>query len=91
MKGGTYLWKAKGTSMKSKLESVGPFQEFGWTGVTFGGSAIHIWYLEKTEHGTLVKVERKYGRLAGRTLQKQYEQRPGKGHGALAGKAENGK
>lgn len=30
---------------------------FGWSGTTFGGSAIHNWYLTAENGGTLVKVE----------------------------------
>ncbi|MDO8366957.1 MAG: hypothetical protein Q7T20_09185, partial [Saprospiraceae bacterium] len=30
---------------------------FGWSGQTFGGSAIHNWYFEYKNGSTLVKVE----------------------------------
>lgn len=50
-------WKVNGVSIKSTLHTVDPHKAFGWSGTTFGGSAIHNWYLTPQGTGTLVKVE----------------------------------
>ncbi len=54
--GTTFRWKVNGASIRSILQMVEPHHSFGWSGVTFGGSAIHIWYLEPQNGGTVVRV-----------------------------------
>jgi hypothetical protein len=55
--GQSFKWKINGVSILSKLEIIEENKVFGWTGKTFGGKAIHNWYLEEIAEGTLVKVE----------------------------------
>jgi uncharacterized protein YndB with AHSA1/START domain len=55
--GATFRWKVNGASIDSTFHTVLPNHTLGWTGVTFGGSAIHNWYLQKNATGTLVMVE----------------------------------
>ncbi len=55
--GAKFQWTINGTKIKSVLHTVEPQRAFGWSGTTFGGSAIHNWYLESQHGGTLVKVE----------------------------------
>lgn len=55
--GAKFQWKVNGASIRSVLHTVEPQKAFGWSGVTFGGSAIHNWYLESKNGHTLVKVE----------------------------------
>lgn len=55
--GAIFQWKVNGASIRSVLHTVEPKKAFGWSGVTFGGSAIHNWYLESKNGYTLVKVE----------------------------------
>ena len=55
--GTSFRWTVNGAKIKSVLHTVEPCRAFGWSGVTFGGSAIHNWYLEKREGGAIVKVE----------------------------------
>lgn len=50
-------WTVNGARIKSVLHTVQTDRAFGWSGTTFGGSAIHNWYLEQHRDGTLVKVE----------------------------------
>lgn len=52
-----FLWTVNGAKIKSTLHTVEPHKTFGWSGTTFGGSAIHNWYLENQNGATLVKVE----------------------------------
>lgn len=55
--GANFKWTVNGAQIKSVLHTVETNRAFGWSGVTFGGSAIHNWYLEAQEEGVLVKVE----------------------------------
>lgn len=55
--GAKFNWKINGASIRSILHTVNTNRAFGWSGVTFGGSAIHNWYLEHKNGSTLVKVE----------------------------------
>lgn len=55
-KGSAFKWKIKGAKINSIIQSCNENEIFGWTGKTFGGTAIHIWNLEKSENGTVVKV-----------------------------------
>jgi Polyketide cyclase / dehydrase and lipid transport len=49
--GATFKWKAGGVSFISKLHTVTPFIEIGWTGKTWWINAVHNWYLEEEENG----------------------------------------
>jgi uncharacterized protein YndB with AHSA1/START domain len=51
-----FQWKINGAAIQSVLQVVVPHQTFGWSGVTFGGSAIHRWQLTPASGGTLVQV-----------------------------------
>jgi uncharacterized protein YndB with AHSA1/START domain len=57
MVGAKFNWKINGASISSILHTVETNRAFGWSGVTFGGSAIHNWYLENKNGHTLVRVE----------------------------------
>jgi uncharacterized membrane protein len=50
-------WKSGGLSFQSKIHTITPKQMFGWTGRTIGASAIHNWWFEENEMGTIVHVE----------------------------------
>ena len=52
-----FRWKASRVRFTSRLHTVIPGQILGWTGKTLGASAIHNWYLEPGDNGTLVRVE----------------------------------
>lgn len=55
--GSVFHWKINGASIRSILHTVETNQKLGWSGATFGATAIHNWYLEARDGGTLVKVE----------------------------------
>lgn len=55
--GSKFEWETNGASIKSEIHTAKINNTFGWTGSTFGGTAIHNWYLEETENGTIVRVE----------------------------------
>lgn len=52
-----FKWTVNGAKINSTLHTVAPYQTFGWSGTTFGGSAIHNWYLRAQGEGTYVQVE----------------------------------
>ena len=55
--GATFNWKVNGASIRSVLHTADVGYAFGWSGTTFGGSAIHNWQLKSQNGGTLVHVE----------------------------------
>ncbi|MEZ4828467.1 MAG: SRPBCC family protein [Bacteroidia bacterium] len=55
--GAKFRWTVNGAKIKSVLHTVDTYKTFGWSGTTFGGSAIHNWYLESKNGGTQVRVE----------------------------------
>jgi len=55
--GTTFDWKTSGAKIHSTLHTVEPYSQFGWTGTTFGGFAVHNWILNETEGETTVEVE----------------------------------
>jgi len=52
-----FKWTVNGAKIKSTLHTVDPHKTFGWSGITFGGSAIHNWYLRAQGDGTYIQVE----------------------------------
>lgn len=55
--GAVFNWKSGGLSFHSKIHTMKPQTEFGWTGKTFGASAIHNWKFEQRDSITVVHVE----------------------------------
>lgn len=55
--GTTFVWANGGPKIKSRIALVHPSAQLAWTGVTFGGKAIHVWSLGPLPAGgTLVKT-----------------------------------
>lgn len=64
--GTTFDWKTGGAKIHSTLHTVEPYQQFGWTGKTFGMFAIHNWRLTEIKGTTTVEVDESMeGFLAG--------------------------
>lgn len=55
--GSTFDWKTGGANIHSKIHTVEPFRQFGWTGKTFGLLAIHNWTLKELDGKTEVIVD----------------------------------
>jgi uncharacterized membrane protein len=55
--GTAFDWKADGLSFQSTIHTAIPQSSFGWTGTTFGASAIHNWTFEARGNTTIVKVQ----------------------------------
>jgi hypothetical protein len=58
--GTVFRWKAGPSTIKSTIEHVLPPRLISWTGKTLGINAIHYWYLEPRDGGTLVRTEESY-------------------------------
>lgn len=55
--GSSFKWKANGISFRSVIHTIKPKTLFGWTGKTFGASAIHNWEFIQNDNVTIVHVE----------------------------------
>jgi uncharacterized protein YndB with AHSA1/START domain len=58
--GTTFVWKAGGTKIVSRLEQVAPPHRIAWTGKIFGIRAIHVWELAAEAGGTRVRTEESF-------------------------------
>lgn len=56
-KGTEFTWKAGGLSFASRIHTIAPLAGFGWTGKTFGASAIHNWFFKEESGKTVIRVE----------------------------------
>jgi hypothetical protein len=77
--GSTFIWKTGGILINSKLHTVNPYSEFGWTGKTFGMFAIHNWVLTEHENNTIVKVEESMEGLLAKILKSSFNKSLEKG------------
>ena len=59
--GARFRWKAGGVSLISRIHTVKPVSEFGWTGKTLGASAIHNWWIEESGDAVNLRVEESLG------------------------------
>lgn len=55
--GSTFRWKASGLNIVSTIQELEPQRRIGWTGVSLGMRAIHIWTFEPQGGGTRVTTE----------------------------------
>ena len=55
--GAEFKWKAGGLSFTSQIHTVEQKTRFGWTGKTFGASAIHNWFFKVEGGNTVIRVE----------------------------------
>jgi hypothetical protein len=53
----TFDWKTGGAKIHSTLQTIEPFNHFGWTGKTFGIYAIHKWTKTEINGQTQVAVD----------------------------------
>ncbi len=52
--GTIFKWKAKGMNIASTIQELEPTQKIGWTGISLGMTAIHIWEFEPKGRSTRV-------------------------------------
>ena len=53
--GSVFRWKSGSASLVSTLATVDPPREIGWTGVSMGIHAVHVFHLESAGGGTRVR------------------------------------
>lgn len=66
--GTTFVWRAGGTKIASRLEEVVPPARLAWTGKTMGIRAVHVWRLTPQGEGTHVRTEESFDGLIVRLL-----------------------
>lgn len=52
----TFEWRSGGVKINSRLHTVEPYRNFGWTGRSLGMTAIHNWTLMESNGQTIVSV-----------------------------------
>jgi len=72
--GKTFNWKAGGLPIRSKLHTVNPPSELGWTGRIWWITAIHNWTLQEQDGLTVVTVEESLGGFLSSLMKKTLEQ-----------------
>jgi hypothetical protein len=76
--GSVFRWKSGPGTITSTLEEVEPRREIGWSGMSMGIIAVHVYRLEPSAEGTRVRAEESFDGLmvrvfkgaARKTLQK---------------------
>lgn len=58
--GTTFNWKAGGISIVSTLQEIDPTAKLVWTGKAIGTRAIHVWSLQNTPAGVLVRTSESF-------------------------------
>ena len=58
--GTTFVWKAGGSKIVSRLEQVEPPHRMAWTGKVLGIRAVHVWELAAEAGGTRVRTEESF-------------------------------
>lgn len=72
--GSVFRWKAGPGTIKSTLRVVHPPNEIGWTGVSFGIDAIHVWRIEERDGHSVLSTEESWEGLMAK-LFRRYSQR----------------
>lgn len=86
--GKTFKWKANGMVINSRLHTVYPYSEIGWTGQIWWIKAIHNWYLSSEGNGTRIVVRESMRGLGASFLRKTIEEGIAKSLQELKAKAE---
>jgi len=59
--GSIFKWKSKGITIVSTLQEVTPNERLAWSGKALGTDAIHVWELEPTDQGVILRTEESFG------------------------------
>ena len=71
--GSEFRWKAGPGTINSTIQRVEPPRLIAWTGRTLGIHAVHFWWLEPRDAGTLVRTEESYDGLAARVFRRRLQ------------------
>lgn len=74
-----FVWKTGGARITSTLHTVKPAQYFGWTGKTFGATAIHNWQITSDNGITKVTVQESMGGFLTRLMKHSFRKNLEKG------------
>jgi uncharacterized protein YndB with AHSA1/START domain len=55
--GVSFVWKSQGYTVTSTVQDVRPLERLSWTGKAFGTRAFHVWQLQGTPDGVVVRTE----------------------------------
>ena len=55
--GNEFRWQAGGLKIRSRLHTVNPYHEIGWTGIILWIAAVHNWHLSEENGKTHVLVK----------------------------------
>jgi uncharacterized protein YndB with AHSA1/START domain len=77
--GTTFDWKTGGASIHSAIHTADSCRALGWTGKTFGASAIHNWTLVAENGGTTVKVDESMDGFLSKLFKKSFQKNLEKG------------
>lgn len=90
--GTTFVWKAGGLTIRSRIEEVVPPERIVWTGRTVTIRAVHAWVLEDRGGTTVVRTEESFAgpvaSLFARPLRRTLEQSLNAGLEALSAACE---
>ncbi|MEX1013952.1 MAG: SRPBCC family protein [Candidatus Paceibacterota bacterium] len=75
----TFDWKSRGAKIQSTLHTVEPFNQFGWTGKSFGMFAIHNWTLSEKDGKTTVTVDESMEGFVAKLFKKSFNRSLEKG------------
>jgi uncharacterized protein YndB with AHSA1/START domain len=70
--GTTFEWKTGGMKIRSKLHTVEPFSNFGWTGKVYDIFAIHNWTFKEVDGWTEVTVSESMEGFSARLFKKYF-------------------
>ncbi len=72
--GRKFQWKSGGLNIKSKLHTVNPNSEIGWTGRIWWIKAVHNWYLIEENDKTKVTVKESLSGFGSMLMQKSLKE-----------------
>ncbi len=76
--GSIFKWKSKGITIISTLQEVEPNERLAWAGKAFGTAAIHVWEIEPTDRGVVLRTEESFDgwltRLMPTTMQRTLDE-----------------
>ena len=68
----SFDWKSNGVMIHSRLHTVDPYKNLGWTGKTFGMFAIHNWTLTESNGQTKVSVDESMNGFFAKIMKKSF-------------------
>lgn len=71
-RGTTFEWKTGGMKIRSKLHTVEPFSNFGWTGKVYDIFAIHNWTFKEVDGWTEITVSESMEGFSAKLFKKSF-------------------